>query len=257
MKALPTQFQEDREFVEAVVEKAPYSTLVDLIPYNIQRLFPDLVVKAITTMDALFGREDQLAPELWSNLEVCKAWFSCRFVDVPSRLPQSMKDNQELGLVIAKSDHENHVFRVATSDAIRSNKSFMTKAVQSNALRFNEAHVSLRHDFELAVTAFGCESWRNLVASGYLQDDRNRNFLRRVLNDAQEKVYAHERFVAGLLFGMSNSAGPGCRLRMIANDAETSLALKRTIASFLGVPMGKELSILRQAVGNIREELGP
>ena len=73
----------------------------------------------------------------------------------------------------------------------------------------------------------------------------------RVLTEATEKIHAHEGFVAGLLCGVSDFAGPECHLLMLPNDAATSLALKRSIAAFLGVPMGKELRILRQAVGNM------
>ena len=257
---LPLLLQQDREVVEVVVERMEEAgsllSFWDMeIPFDVQRLFPDLVAKAIA-LSAKNGNDlhdnERVAPELWSNLEVCKAWFSCDESFVPSRLPESMKDNQELGLVIAKGFNDsNDVFRGATSDALRSNKSFMMKAVQSKSARFLAAHGSLRHDFELAVTAFGCADYGESNASEYLEDDRDFSFFRRFLKEVEEKVNAHEGLVAGLLCGMTDSAGSDCLLPMLANDAETSLALKQTIAAFLGVSVGTELRILRQALKNM------
>jgi len=258
LEALPLHLQHDREVVEVVVERMKEASSHDSfwdIPFNAQRLFPDLVAKAITVknyLDIHDEYDERVAPELWSNLEVCKAWFSCTGSFVPSRLPESMKDNQELGLVIAKGFYlSNDVFIEGTSDALRSNKSFMMKAIQSKSARFLAAHGSLRHDFELAVTAFGCLDYGESTASDYLKYGRDCTFFRRVLKETEEKVNAHEGLVAGLLCGMTDSAGSDCFLSMLANDAETSLALKQTIAAFLGIPVGTELRILRQALKNM------
>jgi len=274
LEILPREFQQDRGFVEAVVEILPdeirYGPPLASIPPHVQLLYPDLVVKAIRKMarngwlDA-YGAEE-VAPELWSNLEICKAWLNCEGYGsgpLPPQFPRPMKDNEEFGLLAAKHlgrfNLDSTEFSNATSEALRSNKSFMMKAVQANCCTFNACHGRLRRDFDLAVTAFSCATYgQRLFEFYWWNDDRNAaesDFLRGILNKAEEKVNAHEGFVAGLLCGMSKYAGPDCRLPMLANDAETSLALQRMIAVLLDVPMGKDLRILRQAVGNMNAGL--
>ena len=107
----------------------------------------------------------------------------------------------------------------------------MMKALAIDAALFLAAVGDLRHDFEFAVTAFSCQDkGRDVIAGAcYLND---RSFMPRVLTEATEKIHAHEGFVAGLLCGVSDFAGPECHLLMLLNDAATSLALKRSIAVF-------------------------
>ena len=225
------------------------------IPANAQRLYPDLVAKAIShDRERMIECPEKVAPELWSNLEVCKAWIE-KAGAIPPELPEAMSNNQEFGLIAAKV-HNSHcdgdLFSYVTSVALRSNKSFMMKAVQINGSLVSFSQGSLRRDFDLALTAFGSAAYGDWAVDDCWEDDRN--FFHRVLNEAKEKVNAHEGFVTGLLCGMSVFAGPDCRLSVLANDAPTSLALKRMIAAFLGVPMGKELRILRRAVEEMMKE---
>lgn len=126
----------------------------------------------------------------------------------------------------------------------------MIKAVERQTSVFACAGGDLQHDFEVVVTAFGGSENRlsvRALATDFLSSDRweeESPFLRRILNDAEAKVIAHEGFTKAFVHGITSFAGPDCRLSMLANDAETSLALKQMIAAFLGAPVGKELRIL-------------
>jgi hypothetical protein len=256
---LPANLQEDREFVEAVVEN--YPDPLAAMPANSQRLFPDLVVASLRE-GADYEVSDlieDVTPELWLNLTVWKKYFEEGGWSF-EHCPDALKDDEEFGLLAAEHvvTHEYGGFSGAlesvTSVALRSNKSFMMKAVLINADHFLCACGELRRDFDLAVTAFSCKNKARQIVDHCLNDFEDLeevNFLRRVLSDASEKINAHEGFVAGLLFGMSGFAGPDCRLALLARDMETSVALKRTVASYLGIPLSKDVPTLRGAVSNL------
>ena len=77
------------------------------------------------------------------------------------------------------------------------------------------------------------------------------SFLHQVQSEAKSKIACFESFVKGFLPGMSEHAGPNCNLRMLSTGVETSLALKKSIASYLGVPAGKTLPMLQRTVDNL------
>ena len=124
------------------------------IPANSQRLYPDLVVKAISeTTEGEWLFPGSVAPELWANLEICKAWFAMKKNFHRAPVPETMKDNEEFGLFVAKHQNDVDSFSDVTSEALRSNRSFMMKALAIDASLFLAAVGDLRHDFEFAVTA--------------------------------------------------------------------------------------------------------
>jgi len=139
-------------------------------------------------------------------------------------------------------------FEVATSVALRSDKTFMLSAVEIDANLFKYA-CGLNRDFDLTILAYGSGQGPELV--NRLLDDANReeelSFLRQVWAEAEAKLEAHDGFTKGLLCGMSGYAGSECHLAMLAHGLETSFALKQLIADFAGVPRGKQLRRLRQA----------
>ena len=176
-----------------------------------------------------------------------------------------MKDNAECGLIVAKqllapdNIFYSYLFREATSVALRSNKVFMTQAVKINSFVFTEAAGGLRRDIDLALVACGGAGGSRLVKENHLFDNMGKNayndelnFLQTVFLNAKSKVTDHDGFTKGFLLGMSNHAGRDCNLSMLANGAETSLALKKKIAEYVGVANGKQLHMLQNAVENLK-----
>ena len=128
------------------------------------------------------------------------------------------------------------------------------QAVRISALYYLQGR--LYENFDLAVAAFGSENEGRKVAEKWLDlwcdwQVVQLNSLIGVLSDATKKINEHEGFVAGLLCGMSDHAGVDCHLRILAKGKDFSLALKQMVASFLGIPIGKELGTLRRAVENL------
>jgi serine/threonine protein kinase len=73
-------------------------------------------------------------------------------------------------------------------------------------------------------------------------------YLQSFLNTAQEKLNLRDVFIKSLLFGMSEfSCGLECKLLLLNQGKETSLAPKQLIGEYLGVPLGKEVRLLRRA----------
>ena len=67
------------------------------------------------------------------------------------------------------------------------------------------------------------------------------------LGKVQDKLKTHDAFVKGLLCGMSPYSGPECQLSLLQQGQETSMALKKLIGEYLGIPSGKEVELLRRA----------
>ena len=79
--------------------------------------------------------------------------------------------------------------------------------------------------------------------------DDERPFLRSILDKTEQYLAAHDGFTKAFLHGMTPFAGERCRLSMLTNDKHTALGLKQKIAAYLGVPLGNDLCIIREAVG--------
>ena len=186
-----------------------------------------------------------VAESLWENLQIWEAWFEIGG-ELHSHFPQTMKDNREFGLLVAK--HQQG-FETATSVALHSDKAYMMKAVEIDSTLFLHAHGGLRRDFDLAVLACSnmkqgedypelieCIEWAGLVGPEAAdQSDGDLAFLQSVRAQAKAKVEAHAGFTEAFLYGMTDFAGPGCHLPMLVRDKETCLGLKRLIADFLTV----------------------
>ena len=275
LQLLPVELQQDRDLVEAAIEPnsqymppEPKPDALKYIPKSVQVLYPNLTAKAISNVikgdgsvyygDVTDSHMALVAESLWENLKIWEAWFEIGG-ELHSRLPESMKENREFGLLVAK--HQQG-FETATSVALRSDKAYMMKAVETDCTLFIAAHGRLRRDFDLAVLACSDVNYPELVEciewAGELDQnaadriDEDWDFLRSVRAKAKAKVQAHAGFTEAFVYGMTDFAGPGCHLPMLVHDKETCSGLKRLIADFLDVPTGKEVSKLRRVVENVK-----
>jgi len=259
LKLLSSQLQIDREFVAAAAECSEKSSFWALfsISKTAQRLYPELAAQAITKMlqsglgDYIIEDEDAdaLDESLWARIDIASAWFQAGgwYHD---RFPATIKENQSFGLLVAKHDEDS--FDSATTGALRRDKAFMMQAVLQNGRVFSFALGDLRRDFDLAVLAVG---GKNSVSFPWYQaTNDDKAFFHEVLAKSLEKVQAHENFTQSFIFGMSCNPGPDCSLSILATGVETALALKKLIASFVGVPTGQDLWLHRQVTQNLAIE---
>ena len=128
------------------------------------------------------------------------------------------------------------------------------QVVEKNATLLQESPSQLARDFDLALVAFGGSSTKSRDLAG-LYDVNDRDdfiFLIDFALKVRAKVVSHDNFVKRILCGMSAShVDDRFHLPLLNQGNETSLVYKRLLADFLGVPMGTELRLLRQASMNL------
>ena len=252
---ISADLQEDREIIEAAVDDpcALYH-----FPRNAQRLYPELVAKAILSAGEIrvVNETDAtyVAEELWANLQVAEAWFEAGG-HVHEGFPESLKDNEQFGLLAATYQEPTlgPSFIDATSTALRSNKAFMMQALEVNGMVYDGVEGALERDFDLAIVAFSGTHARSVVDCMLHYDDEGDDavFMRSVLRRAREKVEAHSGFTQGFLPGIAAGIGSNGNLRLLDCGEESTLALKKKILGYLGAPTGKELQKLRKAIKNL------
>jgi hypothetical protein len=276
LRCLPlnSPFRRDREVLAAALEST-WEALSE-IDGSVQHLHPDLVAKTIrdkfspnSDEDELWEIFDVIDEDLWSVREVALAWVSVggEFIE---EYFFAYADDPELFLLVA--EHSPEEFSCASRE-LRANKEFMMRVVERNGNLLREATGHLSHDFDLALTAFG--SGPNDLASYYdVKNWTQLQFIADFARKVRSKIADHEGFVC-LLCGMSSAAAGrsptreeeedddddkaseekkevSCHLlRTLCQGPETSLAYKKLVSDFLGVPTGRELRLLRQASVNL------
>jgi len=265
---------QDGNFVESVLENELEDIWIPVLPYfpaKVQRLHPRLVVEVIKHD---FGDEPPLEQhasdvpkELWAeNREVAEAWFGVGG-GFHSLFPEELKDNESFGLMVARACGAEIIFDQgdlfvvddesfcgATSAGLRSKKSFMLQVVAVNrSLYFSIDNALLQTDRDIVATLLSGsrEESRKIIYDMLDKDDGNFELLRKVRTYTREKVAAFDAFKA-FLRGVMANAEPDCHTRLLVNDEETTLALKKRIGDFVGIPTdGKEAAILRRSAANL------
>jgi len=260
---LDARFQEDRGILTATIEGNESLDTFFFIPLHVQSIFPDLALKALQGVHHEYVQFDQVAGDLWSDIEVVKAFVDNRnsdrrdFPPLPPDFPDAMKNNEGFGLFATKHSYKSADFEGFTSVALRSSKTFMLKAVARNPICLAAAVGSLAQDFDVAVMAFSQQlySWNSLFGDHNDIEDYDysteRDFFYSIAAKAREKVVAYEGFTRGFLYGLIASPGLSCALPLLIRDSETTKSLKELIAAFAGVPSGKEVGRYRAASLNL------
>jgi hypothetical protein len=258
LELLAPGFQEDLEFLLAIQTNSPMHLLMTMT-HAAQRRHPALTVKAIGWYEDVIEADD-IAPELWENLDIVKAyWKHGHLGEFHTQFSETLKENKRVGLLVAQCPL---ALESATSEALRSDKFFMTQVIRIDIHLLEKACGSLCRNFELNILAFGIEEEHNFpfpqsigLAQRMLQDDQDGSelkFLRNVLSEAQEKIIRFEGFAQVFLYGFLDEHSP---LFVLSNDKETSMGLMKMIYEFVGVPLVAEYPLLRQAVKSIRASL--
>jgi len=141
------------------------------------------------------------------------------------------------------------------SASLKADREFVLSLVKIDGRALAHAADGLKHHYDILTTAIANSSMT--VTACFSDDDFD--FLVDYASYVRDKLYLYENvFVREFLRGIwttETRVAPAkrCRLQMLDRGLETSTVFKRTIAQFLGVPLGKELHLLRDASSGLAE----
>jgi hypothetical protein len=247
--------QERPEIVLAAISEATAARVLEMIGLPLQTRRPEISLKAIRVTDRkLLGNLLGFIPEeAWMNRDVALAWLQqARFV-LTIFVPL-LQDDRELALAVAV-----HAVRdfMRIGPAFQNDFDFVMEAVTLNGRvwRYITAFSG-----NLAVAARAVASHPNALLWNH------RRFRDDVKAYVTEKLKVHETFENTFSCGIAVARPrlpPHRRsgLTLLDQGTETSQALKKLIAEFVGVPMGIDLVYLRKALqhlsmppGSLRDE---
>ena len=257
-----------RESVEQLAATAECMSLVDFVkfmPHDVQLQWPDIVIKSVRNLNRSYLLQpDWIAPALWkNNRELVKTWFQTGGRYVETLFPPEWKADKEIFLLIAENCPSHWCldsFRQA-SEALRNDKDFMLQVIETKAELFQAASLTLRRDFDVVIRMLAVTVLPPVLLL-YEQAPREfRSFLtdngvesvERIRSKGMDKLNAHANFTSLVLPAMKFS-GSLTGLSLLNQGTETARGFKGRIADFLGVPIGKDLRILRHAMGNLPDK---
>ena len=230
---------------------------------------PDLVALAIRRWDGdIWESLNYSNEEVWSNLIVARAWVSKGGGYLFKHFDEAATEDRDIFLLIAEHNPED--FRFA-SDRLNNDKDFMLQVVSNNPTLLLEASPSVLRDFDIALEAFGgggddeeaedaakAVQRRDLAGSFDFNDRADFEFITGVAAKVRERLGAHDNFVKVVLCAMSPQTKTSNKLsddeghfRTLDQGSETSLAYRVLLAKFMGIPVGRELRLLRRTSVNL------
>jgi hypothetical protein len=258
------QMPEDRDVFAAAIRCSPEALLVDVSPFT-QHLFPDLVAEAIRKFetDDIWEIFDCVDEALWHEPAIVHAWVERGGDYLHEEFPESFENDEQLFLLIA--EHNPSDFW-CSSESLCKKKDFMLKVVAKKAILIKEAAGErLKNDFDLALVAFsgtengGCE----LAGTFDIHDKDQFQFITKFAKDVRKRLQLHDSFVqllCAMTFANSKNSvkrskrttpSQKCRLFMLNQGKETSIAYRKLLAEFLDVPRGEQLKMLRKASAHL------
>lgn len=256
---LHEDLQADRDILTAIVQDEYDTESFFLIPLPVQRLHPDLTLRAMEPVEGQWIKTEDIADELWTDVEVAKAFVEHRnsgmFIGgvppLPPGFPESMKSNEDFGLFATEHCYKATDFEEFTSASLRSSKAFMMQAVERNPICLAASVNGLAEDFDVAALAFSHREHSPEKLFGCHNAEENYDykteleFLHSIAAEARERVITFEGFTKAFLFGMIDRPGSSCKLPMLIRDNATTKGLKELIADFAGVPELEQVDRLR------------
>ena len=257
---------EDRDILEVAVKCA--SKVLAAIPHRIQVQHPDLVAMAIRQWDGdLLELLNYINEEVWSNLIVARAWVSKGGLYLYDQFDVAAEKDMDIFLLIAEHNPQDFQF---AADCLCGDKDFMLQIVAKNPTLFLEALNSIFYDFDIALEAFGggdddeaedaakAAQRRDLAGSFDFNNRTDFEFITGFAAKVRERLVAHDNFVKVVLCAMSPQTKSNNKLsddeghlRTLDQGSETFLAYRVLLAQFMGIPVGRELRLLRRTSVNL------
>jgi len=223
----------------------------------------DLVLKAIRAVRGRGDHQQQLRAliplDMYRFYNIMFAALQNGWNVLPTR-PRNSNFRSNRKLIHQAVIHNWKSFAHA-SDALKGDRDFLLSIVAVDGRVLKHAQEALKYDYELLKAALSNKE--SVIAHAFNENDHDQLFLTSFAGMVQAKLNWHETYLYDFLRGMrqqghaTSSPASGmeerqecepntrCPLTILECGNETSVALKRAIAEFADVPLGKELQVLR------------
>lgn len=250
----------DAQILEIVLDLAPY--LVKKVPHGLQLQNPNLVGRALAGLPLRHfnlsrGHKSRIEPIAWNNRAITLGWVKGGG-ELHDQIPQSLREDEEI-LLTSIGNKAPTNFPDYIPIRFRSRKGFMMKAIEQDPGLLAAVAVDLKGDEDLGIAAlsspYGACVYR-LSLPQFIPDGNGssrRRFWYQVCIRVDQELCAHEAFVKLVLGSIHFSETKQTAFGVLDQGKETSLAIKKLIAEYAGVPTGKELKKLHRARKNLAQ----
>jgi hypothetical protein len=256
---LSSALRQDEGILEVALTKIPRNVL--FINADVQGMYPGLVALAIERLPLSIPCHRELVQgcireSLWAHRNVALAWASAGGHFLDDYFPEEFNDDEELLVAFLQNECG---FQVKPTPRLLGDKQFMLRAVKAHPAFLGKVAKELAGDWDLLMAAMANPritfiSWNQLAKGGWVGHIEGSvfDFWIGASKTVRDKLRSHDIFVKLMLGSMMASTGGSTTpLTLLNQGKETSLAFTKPIAEYLGVPMGEELRMLREACKNL------
>jgi len=247
----------NKKVVASFLEACPVD--FECVPHNVQNDHPLLVAGALGRLPLhLGGLRDRilsrLSIDLWQNPAVMLSWAKAGG-HWHEGIPDSFKKEKEIMALFARPQNcrvDIVAGKPPLSPLLLSDKHYMMKLLVDCPPLLFDLGPNFLGDMDHVVEAFSSPAGLTLaygsverlnVWRGELLD-----YLVKVAEVVRQKLQTHDAFVKLVLCSASiPSTNNPALFSLLEQSEETSLAIKKLIAAFAGVPLGPALGMLRRA----------
>jgi len=180
------------------------------------------------------------------------AWIR-RGGHIMDAIEQQLRRDRTMGLEVAK---HNWAEFYKVGKVLLKDRQFMLSALKQDGRVIRFAHEELIQDMDILMSAVAYHPQPSALPQTF-SGIYNLDELKR---HVEIKLQLHSTFLLDFLRGIAVSPQPNVapnlrsQLPMLDRGVETSEAFKRLICDYLGVPIGEQLRLLRQAFANIKRQ---
>jgi hypothetical protein len=245
---------QDEEFLREMCKGCRvhyYLYNIACIPFESQRLFPHLLIEFLFAdyyfRDHYYHRDlhPRVNPELWSNLEFSKAWLQHGGSYLKEDFPAAWSSDPDLFLWIAKECPNANCLQAfqCSTETLRSDKSFMMKALDLDPWLFEAATAKLKNDIDIQMLVYSHQIFENNELA--LENLGIDHMGWEIDHYAQEKMKAYDGFMSFLCCVKCDMTSEK-PIALLNQGPTTSMAYYRLVAEYLEVPTGLKLKYVRQ-----------
>jgi hypothetical protein len=254
---------QDPDVVSAALASGIAPDCVFLVPTQVFEQSPKIAEQAINSYDGENWKKlyDFLPFAVFQNRNVLMAWLEkdWNIRDFHFRgfcLKQIVHNGDfehDRDVLLAMLKHDFRLCELGACICLHQDRDFVEAAIQLDGRTIEFVNGSFRRDFDMMLLAVGTS--RKTLQVYYHEGAVIGNLI-KFAREVREKLKVADTFILEFLRGIdvvTPHVAPSkrCRLPKLDRGYETGAGFKKLIAQYAGVPLGKELRLLRAASANL------